>query len=269
MIPNGPYMDMHTHILPGLDDGSQNMECTRNMLRQAYEEGIRVIVATPHFGIRNPGFRLSEAEEVLAETQHVADEIVPGMKLVLGNELFYTEGIAESLNRGEAKTIGGSKYTLAEFSTRDSFDKINKCIRELAWNGYYPIIAHVERYRCLENDVEAVRNLVRQGAVIQVNCRSFMGGTNKKSDSESQKKGLFARKHKSEGFFLEEKADWVRTLLSEGLVHLVASDCHDDGMRQPVYRSALEVMEAYTDEKTLNAITKLNVLKLIRNERIV
>jgi len=267
MIPNGPYMDMHTHILPGLDDGSQSMECTKNMLRQAYDEGIRVIVATPHFGIRNTGFRISEAERVLAATQQVADEIVPGMKIVLGNELFYSDGVVESLNRGEAKTIGGSRYALVEFSTRDSRDKINKCIRELSWNGYIPLIAHIERYRCLEGDVEAVRELVDQGVVIQVNCRSFLGGSNK--DSEPQKKGLFGRRHKSEGFFLEDKADWVRALLGEGLVHLIASDCHDDGLRQPVYRSALEAMEPYTDEETLNNITKINVLKLIRNERIV
>lgn len=267
MIPNGPYMDMHTHILPGLDDGSQTMECTKNMLRQAYDEGIRVIVATPHFGIRNSGFRLSQAETVLAETQNVADEIVPGLKLVLGNELFYSDGIAESLNRGEAKTIGGSKYALVEFSTRDSYDKINKCIRELSWNGYIPLIAHVERYRCLENDVGAVRTLVSQGAVIQVNCRSFMGGSNK--DAEPTKKSLFGRKPKNDGFFLEDKAEWVRTLLKDGLVHLIASDCHDDGLRRPVYRSALEAMEPYTDAETLNAITKINVLKLIRNQRIV
>ena len=187
MIPNGPYMDMHTHILPGLDDGSQSMECTKNMLRQAYDEGIRVIVATPHFGIRNTGFRISEAERVLAATQQVADEIVPGMKIVLGNELFYSDGVVESLNRGEAKTIGGSRYALVEFSTRDSRDKINKCIRELSWNGYIPLIAHIERYRCLEGDVEAVCELVDQGVVIQVNCRSFLGGSNK--ESEAQKKG--------------------------------------------------------------------------------
>lgn len=268
MIPSGPYMDMHTHILPGLDDGSQTMECTKNMLRQAYDEGIRVIVATPHFGIRNPGFKLSEAERVLSETLQVAREIVPDMKIVLGNELFYSDGIVESLNRGEAKTIGGSKYALVEFSTRESREKINKCIRELSWNGYYPLIAHVERYRCLEGDVKAVKELVDQGCVIQVNCRSFMGGTNN-NEPEPQRRGLFGRKQKSDGFFLEDKATWVRRLLSEGLVHLIASDCHDDGLRQPVYRSALEAMEPYTDEDNLNKITKINVLKLIRNERII
>lgn len=270
MIHDGPFMDMHAHILPGLDDGSDSMECTCNMLKQAYEEGVRVIVATPHFGMRNSGFSLREAELVLEETRKAAEEIVPEMKIVLGNELYYSDGIIESLNRGEAKTIGGTRYALVEFSTRDPYERITKCIRELSWNGYYPLIAHVERYRCLENDVEAVRRLVNQGAVLQVNTRSFLGGTNTAdTEASTHRTGLFARKHKAEGFFLEEKADWVRQLLAEDLVHLIASDCHDDGLRKPVYRSALEAMVPYTDGTTLQKISRDNVVKLIRNERIV
>ena len=61
---------MHTHILPGIDDGSQTIEQTANMLRTAYDEGIRVIVATPHFGIRNPGITLSQAKDALEAAQN-------------------------------------------------------------------------------------------------------------------------------------------------------------------------------------------------------
>ena len=273
MIPDGPYMDMHTHILPGLDDGSESMDRTRNMLLQAYDEGIRVIVATPHFGIRNPDFRLAEAEEALRLTQAEADRITPGIKLILGNELYYTEGIVESLNRGESKTIGGTSYALVEFSTGDSYERILKCIREMTWNGYIPLIAHLERYRCMEGDIEAVRNLTELGAVIQINCRSFMdlpAGSAGSSEQGRRRWGL-GRNRSSQyqsGFFLEQKGDWVRMLLREGLVHLIASDCHDDGRRRPVYRSALEAMEPYCDEDTLYRITRANVLHLIRNERI-
>ena len=102
-------MDMHTHILPGIDDGSQTIEQTANMLRTAYDEGIRVIVATPHFGIRNPGITLSQAKDALEAAQKKADEITPGIKLILGAELFYSDGIIDSLDRGECPTIGGTK----------------------------------------------------------------------------------------------------------------------------------------------------------------
>ena len=270
MIPDAPYMDMHTHILPGLDDGSQSMDQTRSMLKYASDEGIRVIVATPHFGIRNPGFRIEEAEQVLSEVQAEADRITPGIRILLGNELLYTEGIVDSLVRGEAKTIGGTSYALVEFRTSDSYDKICKCVQEFKWNGYIPLIAHLERYRCLEGNLSYVENLVRMGAVIQINCRSFMGGTNNTDsiDQGSRRRGLFSKKSEPSGFFLEEKTGWARELLRSGMVHLIASDCHDDGIRRPVYRSALEAMEGYCSEEDLYRIARVNVLHLIRNEHM-
>ena len=275
---------MHTHILPGIDDGSQTKEQTANMLRQAYDEGVRVIVATPHYGVRNPGLTLDKAKEALAETQQLADEITPGLRLILGSELFYSDGIIETLARGEAPTIGGTKYALVEFSTRDSRDRIEKCIREMTWQGFRPIIAHLERYKCLEGDIEAVRDLVSRGVAVQINCRSFLDGAPKQDaegDRESsrevheQKKGLrglFGKPQKQTNrteFFLERKGDWARILLSEGLVHFIASDCHDDGFRSPVYRKALEAMEGCCSEQFLTDIAKNNIIKLIRSERIV
>ena len=296
LIPKGSYMDMHTHILPGIDDGSQTIGQTTNMLRTAYDEGIRVIVATPHFGIRNPGITIAGAKEALAEAQKKADEITPGIKIILGSELYYSDGIIDSLERGECPTIGGTSYALVEFSTRESRERISQCIQEMVWKGYRPIIAHLERYRCLEGDIEAVRALVDRGAAVQINCRSFLDGaaaaaaraeagsreSNVSGSRESQsasgrdkKKtllGIFGRSEKKANrtdFFLERKGDWARALLAEGLVHFIASDCHDDSFRSPVYRTALEAMEGCCSEQILTDISKNNIIKLIRNERIV
>ena len=278
MIPAGPYMDMHTHILPGVDDGSQSIEQTAAMLRQAYDEGIRVIVATPHFGVRNPDITVAKAKNALAVAQKKADEITPGIKIVLGSELFYSDGIIESLERGDSPAMAGTSYALVEFSTRESKDRIERCIREMTWKGFRPIIAHIERYQSLEGDVAAVESLVSQGAAIQINCRSFMDGAHISTSSyanHEQKKGIFGRLSRSEsisnrtGFFLERKGDWARELLSRGLVHFIASDCHDETHRSPVYRSALKAMEGYCNEEMLNDIAKNNIVKLIRNEPVV
>ena len=278
MIPNGPYMDMHTHIIPGIDDGSHSMDQTINMLRQEYDEGVRVVVATPHYGIRNPSMTFGMAKKALKETQEKANEVVPGLKLVLGSELFYSDGVIDALERGEAPTIGGTSHALIEFSTGDSQERIFQCIRDMTWKGFRPVIAHIERYKSLEGDVEAVRALVEMGASVQINCRSFLDGAPAKHSSEEEhehKKGLLGLLGKSDkdagraGFFLERKGDWARILLSEGLVHFIASDCHDDAFRSPVYRKALEAMEGCCSEQILKDITKHNIVKLIRNERIV
>lgn len=278
MIPKGPFMDMHTHILPGIDDGSQSAEQTANMLRTAFDEGIRLIVATPHYGIRNPGLTLNEAREAFIETQALADKITPGLKLILGSELYYSDGIIEALERGEAPAMGGTSYALVEFSTGESSDRIFRCVREMTWKGYRPIIAHLERYRSLEGDIEAVRELVRNGAAVQINCRTFLDGAPARSEEpekQARKKGLFGllgRPDKDSDraeFFLERKGDWARALLAEGLVHFIASDCHDDALRSPIYMTVLEAMEGCCSDETLIKITKNNVIRMIRNERII
>ena len=265
MIPNGPYMDIHSHILPGIDDGSQTMDGTVRMLRQAYDEGVRVMIATPHFGIRNPSLTIEHAREVFELTKQAAEETVPGLKMLLGCELFYSDGTADALERGEAPTLGGTSYAMVEFSTSDSRERIYRCIREVTWNGVIPVIAHLERYSCLEGDIEAVADLVDQGALVQINCRSFMSSP---AQSKGGRRGLFGKK-KQEGFFLERKGDWARQLLSEGLVHFIASDCHDDNFRTPVYRTALEAMEGCCSEEMLKKIARDNPISLLKNERII
>ena len=134
----------------------------------------------------------------------------------------------------------------------------------MTWNGVIPVIAHLERYSCLEGDIEAVADLVDQGALVQINCRSFMS----EPASGKGRRGLFAKK-KQEGFFLERKGDWARQLLSEGLVHFIASDCHDDNFRTPVYRTALEAMEGCCSDEMLKKIARDNPISLLKNERII
>ena len=267
MIPDGPYTDMHTHILPGIDDGSQSMDETISMLRQAYDEGIRVIIATPHFGMRNPLLTKEKAAAVLERVGREAGEAVPGMKLILGGELFYSDGIISALDSGVIPTLGGTSYAMVEFAPNESRERIVRCIRDLCRSGYRPVIAHLERCRSLEGDVRAVEELVDSGAAVQINCRSFI--SDKVSDNKRPTFGIIRRKRKEEGFFLERKAGWARLLLSEGLVHLIGSDCHDDSFRTPVYRSALEAMEGFCSDGTLTRIAIDNPARLLDNEKLI
>ncbi len=197
-------------------------------------------------------------------TKQAAEETVPGLKLLLGCELFYSDGSADALERGVAPTLGGTSYAMMEFSTSDSKERIYRCIREVTWNGFRPVIAHLERYSCLEGDIEAVEDLIDQGALVQINCRSFMSGP----ASGKSRHGLFGKK-RQDGFFLERKADWARQLLSEGMVHFIASDCHDDSFRTPVYRAALEAMEDCCSHEMLKKIARDNPISLLKNERII
>ncbi|MDO4870331.1 MAG: hypothetical protein Q4A65_08630 [Bacillota bacterium] len=253
------YMDMHAHIIPGVDDGSQSIEESIEMMRQAYQENIRVIIATPHFGLRNPDYDREKAERILDDLRRIASEMFPDLHLFMGNELYYSYGILESLLEGKAKTLAGTKYVLVEFSPDTDYSEIRKAVNEFTWNGYWPIIAHAERCSSLTDHLEAVRTLVDKGAYIQVNCRSFLDG------GSGAKRKRFGRNN---GFYLEQRQDWSMKLLNAGLVHFIASDCHSSGMRKPIYQTAVDTIIMQGGEKELLKITKTNILGLIRNERI-
>ena len=244
------FMDIHTHIIPGVDDGSDSMKETMKMIKQAYDEDIRVIIATPHYGLVNPDYDPVETERLLGEVRSAVRDKYQDLHIVMGNEIYYTPGVTEEIVSGRAKTIGGTSYALVEFNTGVEYETILRAIDEFTLNGYRMIIAHVERYSCLENDVAAVKELISRGAYIQVNCRSLLGGRRKS------------------GFSLENRAAWCKKLLKEDCVHFLASDCHSSGVRRPMIKQALDAVRKITDAATVREITRDNILHLMRDERI-
>lgn len=237
-------MDIHTHILPGVDDGAQDVEEMRKMMAQADAEGISVIIATPHYGICNPDYEPAKAQDALKAARKVLREEYPHIRIYMGNELYYSAGIIEDLKSGRAKTIGGTDYVLVEFSTDAAFDQIAAAVRAFSTEGYRPILAHVERYSCLFRELDRVHELIGMGAYTQVNVRGFLAGR------------------------FDKRGSWCRNLLKDNAVHFVASDCHNSSRRTPVMRSAVEAMIKTAGEDRVRQIVNTNIIKLIRNEFI-
>jgi protein-tyrosine phosphatase len=82
------YMDIHTHIIPGVDDGSESMEQSMKMIAQAYDEGIRAIIATPHYGVVNYGYDGNKVQEAFHELRREVKKAYPDMHLFIGNEIY-------------------------------------------------------------------------------------------------------------------------------------------------------------------------------------
>ena len=158
------YIDMHCHILPGVDDGAQNLEETRQMLRIAFKEGIRLIIATPHHHPR----RGHESPEVLYEqlglVRTEAAKISDKFRVYLGTEIFFGQDVPEKLNHGEILTMNKRNIALLEFSPGDSYDYIRQGIQQVQMTGNKVIVAHVERYQCLLDDIGLVEELCDMGA---------------------------------------------------------------------------------------------------------
>ena len=194
--------DIHTHIIPFVDDGSPDLETSVNMIKHEIDIGVTEIICTPHHIYH----RYEASVEVIKERFNFLKEEVERLnlpiKLYLGQEICYShrEDIIAMLKRGELLTLNNSNRVLLEFSfTREPEDVLD-IIYNFNVNGYEVIIAHVERYEWMDyNKVLALRN---EGALIQINSNSYLGLTTWK-----------------------EKR-FVKKLLKHNLVDFVASDTH-------------------------------------------
>lgn len=239
------YTDIHTHILPGVDDGPEEITESLRMLDIAYQEGIRRIIATPHFGLKNPGLSQEYAKKQLEKLQKAAARDMPDLVIDYGNELYWSDGIIESLKDGTACTLAKSEFVLVEFGIDTSYEDIEDAVIRLKWNGYRPILAHTERYEHLKRKPDRVRQIKQRGGMIQVNCRSLVL-------DEGKKKGLrmlFSRR--------DDRLNWSERLMKDGLIDFIASDCHDIRIRKPEYRNAAEKIRQQCEEsEVLRIITK-------------
>jgi len=237
-------IELHAHILPGVDDGPETIEETMDMIGIAYSEGIRVIIATPHCGAANPKFSKDRTRDIYHEVIRLTEEKFPDMRIAIGNELYYSPGILDRLQNGEIWTMAGSDYVLIEFDVTAEYNIIEKAVREFVTAGYRPVIAHAERYQSLIRKLDRVEQLIAHGAYIQINSRSFL-------------KGRF-----------DKRAGWCRKLLQEELVHFVSSDCHNTTTRKPIAAEVTDKLLTITDKDTVEDVVYRNAIKLMKNEYI-
>lgn len=243
-MDNIQFMDIHTHLLPAVDDGASDMDETVQMLKLAKNQGIRTIIATPHFGLGSQEKSAEELLECKERVQQKAASIDPDIKIYLGNELYYRESVLEEVIRGNALTMAGSRYVLIEFSVRVDYKSLYQGLNKFIMAGYAPILAHVERYRCLmEKDgrVEEIREL---GVYIQMNSSSLLGN------------------------FLDKSVRQHRRLLKDRLLHFIATDCHNTSTRAPNLEKAFQTVVKLTDWEYAVELFYDNPLKIIENKYI-
>ena len=238
------FVDIHCHILPGVDDGSQTPEETKAMLQKAWDEGIQIIVATPHYHKQRGKNDIELIKKQLLLTRKLAKEVHPKMQICLGMEIYYGEDVPELLKEGRVVSIRKSRYILVEFSPGDEFQYILNAVRKLQMSGHTVIIAHIERYNCLRKDISNVEYLREMGAYLQVNTGSITG-----SYGRSVKK-------------------FLREVLKAHLVQLVGTDAHGSERRTPKMQEAYKEVVKRCGEEYADQIFGQNAKKVLRNEEI-
>ena len=159
-------IDLHSHVLPCVDDGAESMEEAAETLRTARRQGFEAVIATPHLlpGTQ-PGFR----ERVLEAVHLLQPEATRlGIRLYPGMECMHHSQLPALLESGEALTLAGSRYVLVEFEENVSFHELRYGLNAVSECGCVPILAHYERYRCLMNR-SSLRALKQEGALLQMN----------------------------------------------------------------------------------------------------
>ncbi|MDY0209743.1 MAG: CpsB/CapC family capsule biosynthesis tyrosine phosphatase [Bacilli bacterium] len=193
-------IDIHSHIIPFVDDGSSSFEQSLKMIDEAMKQGITDIICTPHYRKNVFSVNIEEIKKQFMMLKEQTQE--KAIRLFLGQEIYChkNEEVMELLHNGVVVTLNNSNFILLEFSYLDKID-----ISEIAYvavlKGYMPIIAHIERYHYL--DLETVKEIKNSGGFIQVNASSLVG-----KEGAKLKKFVFA-------------------LLKEKLVDFVASDIHE------------------------------------------
>lgn len=231
-------IDVHSHVLPQVDDGSSSLEETIRMLSLAYEQGIRTVFATPHYHQGRHQYSKTKLYETLEVVREAIKEELPGLFLLLGQEIQYFDGICDALKTGEALTMGDSRGVLVEFQYTDSWNTIFQGARKLLQARYHPIVAHVERYQALR-EPGMLDELIHAGAVIQMNYHSL------------------------EGNFWNKDTHWCRSQVLEGRIHLLGTDAHNMENRRPDLSGAMKWLDKKCPARQVKKMTEINAKKLL------
>lgn len=235
-------IDIHSHIIPSIDDGSTTMEESIKMLELAEKDGNEMIIATPHYyrGAYEADFDTvkNETEKLkqYAKTQNMKIEIACGQEVLLDYDAI------DLIKEGKIKGLNETRYILIEFPMdklpEDAFD----LIYELGILNLVPVLAHPERYRYIIEKPAKVNDFIDEGCLLQINSGSITG------------------------VFGKEVRKTSELLIKSGVCSFIASDAHNLRHRTPGLSEAIDIIQEYDDSLILGIYKNLS--KMINNEEL-
>lgn len=236
------FVDIHHHLLFGIDDGAKSYRESLQMMRAAQRCGIDSIIATPHVYPGISRFDMDKYHEKLKQLQEVSITQRDMPKVYGGAEVYSTESIVRFLLSNRIPTMNNTNYVLIEWNPKVDFKEILITLRELANEGYITIIAHAERYMCLLRRLKELEEVKTQFSIrIQVNCDTIIGN------------GSMLEKH------------ICRNLLKNRMVDYIATDAHNLTTRKAHMDDAFVVLEQRFGRDYARRLTSLNQMELLRS----
>ena len=233
-------IDLHSHILPELDDGAQNLHQSLEMARIAVQSGVTTMVATPHC----IDGQAEDVRSMLKLMRSVLRENGLRLQLCSGMEIFGTRDTARLLREGKLLTLNRSQYPLIEFNFHSDGYWETQILSDVIQAGYRPVVAHPERYSFIQHSPELLNRWVQMGCLLQINKGSLLGRFGSTTQSLS----------------LE--------LVDRGFATVVASDAHSTHSRTPWMAEVRTLLELEFALEAARYLLLDNPRRILKNEMV-
>ena len=233
------FIDIHSHILPGVDDGCADIGQSLTILKDMETHGVSDLFLTPHYCKRRDC--VATPDEVKAAydllvSRSKEEGITIGLHL--GTEMEYSQDGARYIREGRAYTLAGTKYILVEFPPYIKHVTILRMVKEILTLGLIPVIAHIERYPSVVKNFECVEELKSLGVLIQVNIRSLT-------------------------YYSFRKRRFLKRIFSMRYVDFIAGDVHVCPIEKDEFEKCKRFIVKCTDEKYFEALVCTNAQKYL------
>lgn len=232
-------IDIHAHILPGVDDGARDFEESVAVVRWLAHQGVTDVVATPHYIDETEYVSPRKANlKLLEELKDKLKENGVEVGVYLGNEIYINNEIGRLIEAGKISTLAESNYLLVELPLNGEFPNWEEYLRELVYNGYKVVLAHPERYEIVQENYDKVMDICAMGVLLQCNLKSVLGAYGKKAEKV------------------------VKRLAKDKMPFAFAGDTHRVG-RKNYLTLAQNKLRKYYSEEELKRVLEANLRKII------
>lgn len=237
-------IDIHSHILPNIDDGARSIEETFNLIKEAQKAGFEAIISTSHYMENYYETDVPEREVwVKAICENLQTKNIE-TNLYLGNEIYFSDNIIELLEQRKASTINDTSYVLFELPLNAEPMNLYDVVYEMLQYKLVPILAHPERYSYVQKDPDLIYDLIEKGVLMQANYGSIIGQYGEKAQII------------------------VRKFFENNMVHFLGSDVHRPNTIYPKIPQILREIESIIGSEKLEELTTKNPKLLLNNKKI-
>lgn len=233
-------IDIHTHILPKVDDGAHIVEEAYQMIEKAQKQGFTDIIATSHYMENQYEVDEGKRQKIIETLQHEIMKRGIEIKIHNGNEIYITPNFVTLIKEKKASTLANSRYVLFELPMSSKVTYLEEMIFEIKANGMIPILAHPERYSYVQKDPNFIGSLIKQGVLMQSNFASITD------------------------YYGKSAKNTLKTLLKANMIHFLAVDAHNH-KKYDIIQEQIQKFEKIISKEQLENLTTVNPKHILDN----